>query len=283
VKPLGHLLQDCRVCPNSCGVNRLRGEVGRCRVGGEIVVASAALHFGEERELVGAGGSGTIFLAGCSLSCVYCQNADISQSGSGKALSVPEAARLMISLQARGAENINLVTPTHQAPLLFEALQIARRGGLRVPVVYNCSGYESVATLREIDGLVQIYMPDMKYGSDEMAERYSGIQDYVEHCRAALLEMQRQVGVLVLDKRGVAQRGLLVRHLVLPNDVAGSHEVIDFVAERLSPRTALNVMAQYQPAFRAREHPPIGRRISLEEVDAVRAYARSRGMTNLLR
>ena len=282
MKPLRHLLESCQVCPNACGVDRLRGERGRCRVGAPIMVASAALHFGEERVLVGRGGSGTIFLAGCSLRCVYCQNSDISQSAEGRALSVEDASRLMLSLQGQGAENVNLVTPTHQGPLWFEAVQHARRGGLRVPIVYNCSGYESVEFLREIDGLVEIYMPDMKYGSDDAASRYSGVDRYVEHSRAALIEMQRQVGVLALDGRGVATRGLLVRHLVLPDDVAGSRAVVDFIVERVSPRTALNIMDQYHPAHRAREHPTLRRRVSLEEVQAVRTYARSRGLTNLL-
>lgn len=286
MKPLAHLLKRCRVCPNACGVDRMRGERGRCRIGGELVVASSGLHFGEERELVGSGGSGTIFLSGCSLSCVFCQNSDISQSEHGTVLSVDEAARLMISLEAQGAENVNLVTPTHQGPLLFEAVQLARSRGLRVPVVYNSSGYDSVEFLREIDGLVQIYMPDMKYGSSVVAERCSGIVGYAERSREALLEMHRQVGTLALDERGVATRGLLVRHLVLPEGIAGSEVVIDFLVDRISPRTALNIMAQYHPSGglvqRAHEHPALRRRPSFAEVEAVRTYARQRGMTNLL-
>jgi putative pyruvate formate lyase activating enzyme len=282
VKTLRHLLESCRVCPNACGVNRLRGERGRCRIGAEIVVASASLHFGEERELVGRRGSGTIFLAGCSLACVYCQNSDISQSERGRVLGTEEAARLMLSLEGEGAENINLVTPTHQAPLLFESLQLARRSGLRIPVVYNCSGYESLELLREIEGFVQIYMPDMKYGSDEMAERYSGIHGYTSHAQAALLEMHRQVGLLEPGPGSTARSGLLVRHLVLPDGVAGSTGVVDFLVDRLSPRTALNIMAQYHPAYRAAAHPPLGRRVTWEEVEVIRAYARSSGMGRIL-
>jgi putative pyruvate formate lyase activating enzyme len=282
MKSLAHLLAECRVCPNACGVDRLHGERGRCRIGGGIVVASSGLHFGEERELVGRGGSGTIFLAGCSLSCVFCQNSDISQSAQGQVLSAEEAARLMLSLEAQGAENVNLVTPTHQGPLAFEAVQLARACGLRVPVVYNSSGYESLDFLREIDGLVEIYMPDMKYGSSDMAERFSGIRGYAERSREALLEMQRQVGTLRLDRRGVAVRGLLVRHLVLPNGIAGGRAVVDFLVDRISPRTALNVMAQYHPAYHASEHPPLRRRPTIEEIEEVKAYARKRGMTNLL-
>jgi putative pyruvate formate lyase activating enzyme len=290
MKSMAHLLEHCRVCPNSCGVDRLRGERGRCRIGGEIVVASSGLHMGEERELVGSGGSGTIFLSGCSLSCVFCQNSAISQSAGGRVMSIDEAARLMLSLEAQGAENVNLVTPTHQGPLLFEAVQLARSRGLQIPVVYNSSGYESLDFLREIDGLVEIYMPDMKYGDSMMAEKYSGITEYAERSREALLEMQRQVGTLRLDERGVATRGLLVRHLVLPDGIAGSRAVVDFLVDHICPRTALNVMAQYspsggllhRPAHRAAEFPALRRRPSFAEVDAVKAYARQRGMTNLL-
>jgi putative pyruvate formate lyase activating enzyme len=247
-----------------------------------MVVASSGLHFGEERELVGAGGSGAIFLAGCSLSCRYCQNSDISQSDAGRAMSVDEAARLMLSLEAQGAENVNLVTPTHQGPLLFEAVQLARWRGLSVPIVYNTSGYDSIEFLREIDGLVEIYLPDAKYGASDVAERFSGIRGYTERCREALLEMQRQVGTLRLDERGVATRGLLVRHLVLPDGLAGSRAVVEFLVNRISPATALNIMAQYHPAYRAADEPALRHRPSLAEVEEVRAYARSRGMTNLL-
>jgi len=304
MKPLAHLLAACRVCPNACGVDRLRGERGRCRIGASIVVASSGLHFGEERVLVGSGGSGPIFLSGCSLSCVFCQNSDISQSAEGTTLSVDEAARLMLSLEAQGAENVNLVTPTHQGPQVFEAVQAARSRGMRMPVVYNSSGYESLELLREIDGLVQIYLPDMKYGSSEAARRFSGISGYVEHALEALLEMQRQVGILRLDRRGVAVQGLLVRHLVLPDGIAGSRAVIDAIVERVSPRTALNVMAQYRPsggalatrsaarcraegllhrpAHRAVDFSPLLRRPTVAEIEAVKEYARARGMTNLL-
>ncbi len=282
VKPLRHLLSPCRACPNACGVDRLAGEVGTCGIGAGIVAASWGLHFGEESVLVGRGGSGTLFLAGCSLACAYCQNADISQGSGGRRLTVEEAAGLMLSLEAQGAENVNLVTPTHQAPLLFEAVQAARRRGLRVPVVYNCSGYESLETLAAIDGMVEIYMPDMKYGDSATAQELSGIAGYVEHAQAALLEMHRQVGELTTDSRGVARRGLLVRHLVLPEGLAGSRAVVDFIAERISPRTALNVMAQYHPAYRAREFAALRRRVTLAEVETVTRYARSRGMTRLL-
>ena len=276
------LLRECRVCPNACGVNRLTGELGACGVGPEVRVASSSLHFGEEPQLVGRGGSGTIFFSGCSLECVYCQNSDISQSTWGGEYSARQTARLMLELQSRGAENINLVTPTHQ-PRLFDGLRIARTQGLSVPVVYNCSGYENPEYLREIEGLVDIYMPDIKYSSDAAGKRYSAVEGYWRWARQALLEMHRQVGTLRTDSRGVARRGLLVRHLVLPEDLSGSRGVLDFIADRISPHTFMNIMAQYRPAYRARNVPALRRRVTLEEFEGILTYARAKGMVNTIR
>jgi len=271
-------LADCRVCPNFCRVDRLAGGRGRCRTGAELVVSSADLHFGEERELVGRGGSGTIFFTACSLSCLFCQNYDISQMDRGRRLSAGQLADLALSLQARGAENLNLVTPTHQAPLIFEALQQARRRGLRLPIVYNCGGYENPDFLRELAGQVDIYMPDFKYGADAEAQRLSGAREYTRWCRESLREMHRQVGDLAVNDRGVAVSGLLVRHLVLPRGLAGSREVIDFLAEEISPDTFLNVMDQYHPAYRAAEVRELNRRVYRQEVEEVLAYARQKGL-----
>jgi putative pyruvate formate lyase activating enzyme len=275
-------LSDCRVCPNSCRVDRRHGQKGRCRTAAELVVSSADLHFGEEPALVGRGGSGTIFFTACNLSCAFCQNYDISQLDRGSPVSEGELVRLALLLQERGAENINLVTPTHQAPMIFEALKKARKEGLDLPIVYNCGGYENPEFLRELDGLVDIYMPDFKYGSDEEALAYSGIRDYVRWCQESLLEMQRQTGSLAMDSRGVAVRGLLVRHLVLPGGLAGSTQVIDFLAAKISPDTYLNIMDQYHPCFRAHEHRKLGRRVFRHEVEEVIRYARERGMRRIL-
>jgi putative pyruvate formate lyase activating enzyme len=271
-------LSDCRVCPNFCGVDRLAGVKGRCRTAAELVVSSADLHFGEESVLVGRGGSGTIFFTACNLRCLFCQNYDISQLDRGQAISSDELVRLALILQARGAENINLVTPTHQAPLIFEALKEARRRGLRLPVVYNCGGYENPEFLRELAGLVDIYMPDFKYGSDEAGEKLSAVREYACWCREALREMHRQVGDLEVDGRGVAASGLLVRHLVLPRGLAGSREVIDFLAEEISRDTFLNVMDQYHPCWRAGEVHELDRRVYRQEVEEVRDYALARGL-----
>ncbi len=223
-------LSACRVCPNFCGVDRLAGEKGRCRTAGELVVSAADLHFGEERVLVGRGGSGTVFFTACSLGCLFCQNYDISQLDRGRIITAGELIGLALALQTRGAENLNLVTPTHQAPQIFEALRAARRRGLRLPIVYNCGGYENPEFLRELAGQVDIYMPDFKYGTDSAGQRLSGVREYARWCRKSLREMHRQVGDLKMDSRGVAVSGLLVRHLVLPRGLAGSRQVIEWTS-----------------------------------------------------
>jgi putative pyruvate formate lyase activating enzyme len=247
------------------------------------VISAAQLHFGEEPCLVGKGGSGTIFLTGCNLSCLFCQNSDISHHDTGRTVTRQQFIQLALGLQEQGAENINLVTPTHQAPQLFEAVREARSSGLRVPVVYNCGGYENPAFLEELDGLVDIYMPDFKYGTDEAAARLSGAADYVRWCTLSLREMHRQVGDLRSGARGTAERGLLVRHLVLPGGLAGSRQVIDFLSDHISRDTVLNIMDQYHPAYRARELHELSRRPLRSEVDAVAAYAAARGMRRTLR
>jgi len=274
-------LAECTVCPNFCRVDRRGGQLGRCRTAAGLKVSAADLHYGEESVLVGRGGSGTIFFTSCNLACVFCQNYELSQLVRGSAVSEAELVRLTLALQARGAENINLVTPTHQAPQIFAALKQARRGGLTIPVVYNCGGYENPEFLREVAGLVDIYMPDFKYGDSVQGQRYSGVKDYVEWCQKALVEMHRQVGDLAVDAQGVARSGLLVRHLVLPDGLAGSKAVIDFLAERLSRDTYLNIMDQYHPAYRAGEFPTLRRRGFRHEVEEVREYARSRGLRRL--
>ncbi len=276
-------LKHCTVCPNACGIDRTAGETGRCRTGDGITVSAADLHFGEEPCLVGTGGSGAIFLAACNLGCVFCQNYDTSQLDRGRLISPEELEKLMFGLQIRGAININFVSPTHQAPQVFESVRKARTEGLRIPIVYNCGGYENPKLIQELDGLVDIYMPDFKYGSDREAFMYSGIKSYTENCMASISEMHRQVGNLELDADGTAKTGLLVRHLVLPNRIAGSMNVIDFLASRISPTTVLNIMDQYRPAFRAMEYPALARRATRAEIDEVIEYALRRGMSRLIR
>jgi len=277
--PLRAMLSPCRLCPRACAVDRLGGERGLCGVGEHATVASAGPHFGEEACLVGQAGSGAIFLGGCNLRCVFCQNADISHTPLGTERTPSEMARLMLRLAAQGCANINLVTPTHVAHVLAEAIVVARAGGLAVPVVWNSSAYETVETLRCLDGLVDVYMPDLKFSRSETADRYCGAPDYPEVSRAAVLEMHRQVGDLTLAG-GVACRGLLVRHLVMPGGVAESREILDFLAT-LAPETYVNVMGQYHPAGRVRpggDWPELECRPAPSAVAEARRHARNLGL-----
>jgi len=275
------LLRECRICPRECGVNRLEGEVGVCGLGKDAMVSSFAPHFGEEAPLVGRHGSGTIFITNCNLKCVFCQNYDISHLGHGSKVTLEQFAGMMLTLQRHGCHNINIVTPTHVVPQMLSALQIATTKGLRVPLVYNCGGYESVETLKILDGVVDIYMPDFKYADPEVGQRLSKAKDYSSIAKAALKEMHRQVGDLVWDDDGIAQRGLLVRHLVLPNGLAGTPEVMRFLAEEISKNTYVNVMAQYHPCYRAHEFPEINRRPTIQEYQDAVQVALDAGLTRL--
>lgn len=274
------LLSECRICPNECNVNRADGEKGTyCHSANEVIVSSFAPHFGEEPPLVGFSGSGTIFFTNCNLSCVFCQNYDISQLGLGTTISVFDLAAIMLSLQERGCHNINLVTPTHFVPQIVTALVIAIEKGLEIPIVYNCGGYESVETLKLLEDIVDIYMPDIKYSNNETASQLSGIKNYWNVVQPAVKEMHRQVGDLHINRRGIAKRGLLIRHLVLPNNLAGSEKVIDFVADEISKDTYINIMDQYYPVYNANHFVDLNRRITTAEFDKVINYARRKGLT----
>lgn len=277
VRALYELSSPCQLCPRRCGVRRAQGERGFCRTGLKPWVASFGPHFGEERELVGRHGSGTIFFSGCNLGCVFCQNFTISQLGEGKEISVGELARLMLRLQDLGCHNVNLVTPTHQAPQIVEAVGLAREEGLRIPLVWNCGGYESVEVLGLLEGIVDVYMPDFKYGDNAVAARFSSAPDYFERAGEALREMHRQVGDLLV-KNGIAVRGLIVRHLVLPHGLAGTERVLQFIRERISPNTYVNIMAQYYPTHRAWEFPELSRRITSREYREALALAQALGL-----
>jgi putative pyruvate formate lyase activating enzyme len=262
-------------------VDRLGGELGVCRVGRTARVSSHGPHFGEERPLVGMFGSGTIFMSGCNLHCLFCQNYTISQLDEGREVSADELAGMMLELQARGCHNINFVTPTHQAPHILEALVVAAGRGLTVPLVYNTGGYDEVHTLKLLDGVFDIYMPDIKYADPAPAAMLSGAEDYPEKAFAAAREMHAQVGELMLDARGTAYRGLLVRHLVLPGGLAGTEKVVRFIAEELSRDTYVNIMEQYYPCFKAYQHPPMDRRITLDEYDEAIRLAREAGLRRI--
>jgi len=275
------LLRNCRVCPRHCGVDRLNGELGKCRTPGEVMVSSYGPHFGEESPLVGRNGSGTIFFTNCNLRCVFCQNYSISQLGEGDKVSKEELACMMLSLQDKGCHNINLVSPTHVVPQILEAFEMAVKSGLQLPLVYNSGGYDSIETLRLLDGIVDIYMPDMKYSDEKNAEKLSGVENYPSINRAAVKEMHRQVGDLQINEDGIAQRGLLVRHLVLPHGLAGTKEVVNFLANEVSPDTYVNIMAQYHPCHKASQFPSLSRRISAGEFQEAVTLARQAGLCRL--
>jgi len=274
-------LRDCTLCPWQCRVNRLEGKKGVCRVGELPVVSSFGPHFGEERPLVGRHGSGTIFLTWCNLRCVFCQNYDISHLGEGEEVTVARLGEMMVSLWRQGCHNINFVTPTHQVAQILAALPYAVERGMDIPLVYNCGGYEEPATLRLLDGIFDIYMPDFKYGDSETAQRLSGAPRYVETAKEAVREMHRQVGDLVLDERGIAVRGLIVRHLVLPGGLAGTRRVMGFIARELPPDTYVNIMDQYRPCFKAAVHPPLDRRVTVQEFNEAVAIAQEEGLRRL--
>jgi putative pyruvate formate lyase activating enzyme len=275
-------LKNCDLCARYCHVDRTRSIAGAvCRTGERAVVASYGPHHGEEDPLRGSAGSGTIFFSWCNLRCVYCQNWDISQRRAGREVEPREIADMMLELQRLGCHNINFVTPSHVVAQIIAAVEDAARRGLAVPLVYNTSGYDSLEALTLLDGIVDIYMPDMKYGDSRLAHQYSKVRNYVEVNRAAVKEMHRQVGDLVLDARGIAQRGLLVRHLVLPNGIAGTADVLHFLAEEISRNTYPNLMDQYRPCHRADEYPELARPLTQKEYREALAAAEGAGLERL--
>lgn len=276
------LLESCTLCPRSCGVNRLKNETGICQTGRYARIASYNLHYGEEAPLVGEHGSGTIFFAGCNLLCSFCQNYDISHRIEDSLEASPEQlAGVMLQLQKQGAHNINFVTPTHVAPQILEALPIAVENGLNKPLVYNSSGYDLVDTLKLLQGIVGIFMPDIKFWDAETAQQLCKARDYPQRAREAVREMYRQVGDLHLSEQGIATQGLLVRHLIMPGDKAGTREWMQFLAKEISPNTYLNIMDQYRPCGNAHKIEEINRGITPEEYQQALEEAKSNGMTRL--
>lgn len=275
-------LAACDICPRKCGVNRLKGERGFCRASSDLVIASYNPHFGEEPPLVGRGGSGTIFFSHCSLRCVFCINYDISHGGQGRTRSITDLATMMLALQRQGCHNINVVTPTHYSPHILLALDQAAAKGLRLPIVYNTCAWEDVDVLRLFDGIVDIYLPDFKYADEAMARKHlGGAQAFPQTVQKALLEMHRQVGTATIDSDGLIRRGLMIRHLVMPNDVAKTKLVVEWIAQHLPKDTYVNIMSQYTPVFRAKEFPEIARRITRAEYAQALAWAREAGLTRV--
>lgn len=282
VKELKSYYENCTLCPRDCRVDRTKKQLGKCQATSTLKVSSAFPHFGEERPLVGQKGSGTIFLSHCGLRCIYCQNSDISISGEGIEVVEERVAETMIKLQKLGCHNINWVTPTHFVPGLVGALNIAIPLGLNIPVVYNTSGFEKLEILQLLDGIVDIYLPDFKYWNPEYAAKYSSeAYSYPYYARIAFKEMFRQVGDLQVNGRGVAIRGLMVRHLVLPNRISGTHDILKFIAKELSKTTYVNIMRQYRPEHRAREFPELNRRLKGNEYAEALKWASVLGLKNL--
>jgi putative pyruvate formate lyase activating enzyme len=277
------MMASCRLCPRRCGVNRHDGISGFCQSPGTgLIVSGAHAHFGEERPLVGRGGSGTIFLSHCGLRCVFCQNWAISHHGRGSDRTIDNLAEMMLRLQNSGAHNINLVTPTHYSAHILKALDVAAGKGLRLPIVYNTCGWERMEILTLLDGIVDIYLPDFKYWDGDLSAKYAaGAESYPQITGAAIVEMNRQVGVAQPGESGIMERGLMIRHLVMPNDVSGSEDIMAWIAENLPKNTYVNIMAQYTPAHKAYDYPEISRRITREEYQQVVQRARELGLTNL--
>jgi len=276
------MMKSCNLCPRECGINRLNGDEGFCQASSQLEISAYHPHFGEERPLVGKGGSGTIFLTNCGLRCVFCINWEISQEGRGEPRGIEDMAEMMLNLQKMGCHNINFVTPTHYSPHIVLAVDRAAAKGLRLPLVYNTCGWERLEILKKLHGIIDIYLPDFKYWDGKMAAKYSsGSETYPEITKAAILEMHRQVGVAKPASDGLIYRGLMIRHLVMPNGVSGTRKVIEWIAKNLPKDTYLNIMSQYRPMYKAFEYPEISRRITRQEYHEALRWAKEAGLTNL--
>jgi putative pyruvate formate lyase activating enzyme len=282
LEKLSAFYEDCHLCPRNCRVNRSAGETGVCQAGARAKISSAFAHFGEEGPLVGRGGSGTVFFSHCGLRCVFCQNSTISIEGEGVEIPDDRLAETMLRMQQFGCHNINLVTPTHFVPSIVKTLPRAIELGLRIPLVYNTSGYETPEVLGLLEGIIDIYLPDLKYMRAGAAAKYSsGAYNYPHYAKLAIKEMHRQVGELETDGRGVAVKGVILRHLIMPNRIAGTEEFIKFVAREVSPRTYVNLMAQYRPEYKAKDYPEISRRLTRKEYAEAREWAKKHGLSRL--
>ncbi len=265
-------LSSCTICPHNCKVNRNNGQIGRCRSGNKVKIALASVHNYEEPCISGKNGSGTIFFSNCNLSCIYCQNYKISQLGKGYELSVEELANIMLEQQEKGVNNINLVTPTMYAYQIIEAIKIARKNGLNIPIVYNTNGYENVKTIQDLNGYIDIYLPDLKYYSNELSKKYSKVDNYFKYTTEAIKEMYRQVGCPVFDENGIIQKGLIIRHLVLPNHLQNSKHVLKWIKENMPEDTYVSVMAQYFPTYKAKEDDLINRKLTKKEYKEIEEF-----------
>jgi putative pyruvate formate lyase activating enzyme len=274
------LLESCCICPRRCKVNRLKNEKGVCKTGLKPLAYSFLAHHGEEPPISGERGSGTIFFSNCNMSCVYCQNYEFSQQGSGKEVGSEELANIMLKLQEQGCHNINFVTPTHVMPQILKALELAVSLGLKIPLVYNTGGYELSEMIKSLDGIIDIYLPDMRYGTSDDALKYSCAADYPRYNQEALKEMHRQVGVAKIDEKGIIKQGVIIRHLVLPNDISGTEKIMKFIAEELSKETYISLMSQYSPYYKANKFKELRRRTTLQEYETAKDIMAECGLHN---
>lgn len=273
-------LLKCNICPHKCGVNRIEGKIGRCKATDKLKVALVSMHQFEEPCISGRNGSGTIFFSNCNLSCVFCQNYEISQLGNGKEITIEELADIFIEQQNKKAENINLVTPTMYIYQIIEAIKIARERGLKIPIVYNSNGYENVEALKDLKGYIDIYLPDLKYSNNELAYKYSNINNYFENATKAIQEMYNQVGAPILDENGMMKKGLMIRHLILPNYIENSKNVLKWISENINRNVFISIMAQYFPTHRANEFQEINRKLTNEEYKEIEEYLYSLNLEN---
>ena len=265
-------LQMCEICPHDCKVNRLQRHMGRCKCNDKIKIALASVHRFEEPCISGKNGSGTIFFSNCNLKCKFCQNYEISQQGKGVEVTVEELADIFIKQQAKGVHNINLVTPTMYAYQIIEAIKIAKKKGLNIPIIYNSNGYENVETIKALNGYIDVYLPDLKYYDNELGLKYSGIQNYFEYASRAILEMYKQVGSPKLDENGIIKKGLMIRHLVLPNNIEDSKNVLKWIKENLNDEVYINIMAQYFPTYKAKEIEELNRKLNIQEYKEIENF-----------
>jgi uncharacterized Fe-S protein, pflX (pyruvate formate lyase activating protein) homolog len=273
-------IEKCEICPHNCKVNRLEGKVGRCKATDKVKIALASVHNFEEPCISGTNGSGTVFFSNCNLKCVFCQNYKISQQGLGREISIEELADIFIEQQNKKVENINLVTPTMYIYHIIEAIKIARKKGLNIPIVYNTNGYENVETIKKLNGYIDIYLPDLKYYDNDLAFKYSGVKNYFENATEAIKEMYNQVGAPVLDENGIMKKGVIIRHLVLPNNLQNSKDVLKWINDNIDNKVFVSVMAQYFPTHRAKDFPELNRKLTKEEYEEIENFLYSLNLDN---
>lgn len=273
-------LNECKLCPHNCKINRNKGEIGRCRATDKVKIALYSTHNFEEPCVSGEKGSGTVFFSNCNLNCVFCQNYEISQLGKGKEITIEDLANIFLKQQEKGVENINLVTPTSYVPQTIEAIKIAKKEGLNLPFIYNTNGYENIETIKMLEGYVDIYLPDLKYAENKLAKEYSKVDNYFEIATKAIKEMVKQVGIPKLDERGIMKKGVMIRHLVLPNNIENSKKVLKWIVDNLPKEIYVSVMAQYFPTYKAKEIKKINRKLKKEEWKQIEDYIEKLGMEN---